>query len=255
MLEHMPDSQRDFLHVLVVDDDEDVLRLLSEVLTNEGHLALTASSAEQALELLPRWTFEVAFVDHHLPGMEGVLFGQFLRRNNRDMQIALVTGDDTRRLERQSRQLGITFIRKPFEIKDILRVIDDHRAAEAERKLGAARREGADYDPPFARFHAELAGIYELPKIPQRSQEVLVEGIKRLLFALRSEARYGERERVAALAGLLSAQVLGISLPRAADGRSLFEEYDEIMRRHGRRPEFEAPEDESSPAERGRSGQ
>jgi CheY-like chemotaxis protein len=251
MLERMPDSQRDFLHVLVVDDDEDVLHLLSEVLTKEGHLALTASSAEQALELLPRWTFEVAFVDHHLPGMEGVVFGQFLRRNNRDMQIALVTGDDTRRLERQSRELGIAFIRKPFEIKEILRVIEEHRAGEAERKQRAARREGADYDPPFSRFYADLAGVFELPKVPQRSQDVLVEGIKRVLFALRSEARYAERERVAALAGLLTAQVLGVPLPRT-DGRTLFEEYDEIMRRHGRRTEFEVTDADGGPDERRR---
>ena len=242
----MPDSQRDFLHVLVVDDDEDVLRLLSEVLTREGHLALGASSAEQALELLPRWTFEVAFVDHHLPGMEGVLFGQYLRRNNPDMQIALVTGDDTRGLERQSRELGITFIRKPFQIRDILHVIEDHRSAEVERQKRAARREGQDYDPPLSRYASELGSIFEMPKAPQRSQDVLVERLKRLLHTLRSESRYHERDRVAALAGLLTAQVLGISLPKTSEGRTFFEEYDEIMRRHGRRPEFEPAEPPAS---------
>jgi hypothetical protein len=41
------------------------------------------------------------------------------------------------------------------------------------------------------------------------------------------------------LSGLLAAKVLGISLPRLASGRTPFEEYDAIMRQHGRRTAFD----------------
>lgn len=43
-----------------------------------------------------------------------------------------------------------------------------------------------------------------------------------------------------ALSGLLTAKVLGISLPKVGSGRTPFEEYDELMRQHGRRTEFDA---------------
>ena len=50
--------------------------------------------------------------------------------------------------------------------------------------------------------------------------------------------RYTERDRVLALSGLLAARVLGVDLPRLPSGRTPYEEYDEIMRQHGRRTEF-----------------
>jgi len=232
------DSQSDLLHVLVVDDDEGVRHLISTILTREGHVAMTASSAEEALELLPRWTFGVAFIDHHLPGMEGVIFGQYLRRNNPEMQIALVTGDDTKRLERQSRELRITFIRKPFDLKDILRVLEDHTQAERERHEQAARTQASAFYPSFAPYYSELAERFAIPSTPRRIQDMLVEGIKQRLNGLRSGRDLDEAERVAALAGLLTAQVLGIDLPKTGDGRTLFEEFDGAMQRHGRRTEF-----------------
>jgi CheY-like chemotaxis protein len=232
----MPSSEP--LYVLVVDDDEGVRNLLCRILTREGHTVMPSGSAEEALELLPRCIFQAAFIDHHLPGMEGVVFGEYLRRNNPDMQIALVTGDDTRRLERQSRAASISFIRKPFDVGEILRVIDAYRSAIAERQALEERRQAGGYDPPFAEFAEQLAGYYDISSTPRRAHDQLVEGIKRSLYALRSESRYAELDRVAALAGLLTARVLGVPLPKGADGASLFEEYDEAMRRHGRRPEF-----------------
>jgi hypothetical protein len=51
--------------------------------------------------------------------------------------------------------------------------------------------------------------------------------------------RYTERDRVLALAGLLSARVLGIDLPKTQSGHSLYQEYDQIMVQQGRRTEFE----------------
>ena len=48
----------------------------------------------------------------------------------------------------------------------------------------------------------------------------------------------GERDRVVALSGLLTARVLGVDMPRASNGNTLFEEYDRLMETHGRRTEF-----------------
>jgi hypothetical protein len=46
---------------------------------------------------------------------------------------------------------------------------------------------------------------------------------------------------VAALSGLVTATVLGLELPTVGEGRTLYEEYDSIMKKRGRRPEFEEP--------------
>jgi hypothetical protein len=79
-----------------------------------------------------------------------------------------------------------------------------------------------------------------MPGVPERIQSRLVTTIKRCLNDLRSVGRYTERDRVLALSGLLTARVLGIDLPRVPSGRTPYEEYDELMRLHGRRTEFES---------------
>ncbi len=228
------------LHVLVIDDDDAVLDLLVKIVTAEGHVALGARSAEEGLALLPAWTFQVAFIDQHLPGMDGLMLGEYLRHNNPDMTIALVTADDAARLKRQSADLGITYIHKPFRVPAVVAVLDAYRAAAAERARVRREETAADFAPPIATYVADLADAFSVPHVPSRVEERLCDGIKRSLNNLRTTARYSERDRVLALSGLLAASVLGIRLPRASSGRSLFEEYDDLMTSHGRRPEFAA---------------
>lgn len=228
----------DQLNVLVVDDDPAMRQLLAEIVLREGHQPLVTESAEHALELLPVWSFQVAFLDQNLPGMEGLLLGEYLRRSNPDMIIALVTGEDDPRIERRTRELNVTFIAKPFDNTDIKRVIDSYLERARERAAQRAQRTAPDFDPPIQRFAAELPECFGMPKVPGRVADRLVGTVQRCLTNLRSVSRYTERDRVVALTGLLTARVLGVDLPRASSGLTLFEEYDRLMLQHGRRTEF-----------------
>jgi hypothetical protein len=84
----------------------------------------------------------------------------------------------------------------------------------------------------------DIASRYDMPNVPSRVSDKLLETLKRSLHNLRSVSRYAERERLVALSGLLCAKVLGIDLPRASPERTMYEEYDALMRIHGRRAEF-----------------
>ncbi len=228
----------DELNILVIDDDDALRALLSDIVQKAGHVAVPASSAEQGLELLPYWTFQVAFIDQRLPGMEGLVLGEYLRRNNPDMVIALVTGEEDPRLPKKSRDLSITFIKKPFDVSEIRGVIDDYLEAARAREELRKKQADADFSPPLARYAVDIEESYEIPGVPSRIEERLDKTIKRCLFDLRSVGRYTEKNRVVALAGLLTARVLGIELDKLPSGRTPFEEYDELMKEHGRRTEF-----------------
>ena len=227
------------LNVLIIEDEPDMRRLLVDLVSRADHIPVPAESAEEGLALLPGWTFQLAFLDHNLPGMEGLLLGEYLRNNNPDMTIALVTGADEPKLERRTRDLKITFVPKPFELDRIDQIIRDCvarlRAKDEERK----HRADDDFHPPIARYAEELAAIYAIPNVPSRIERRLEQTIKRALMDLRSRARYSERQRVVALTGLLTARVLAVDLPRTSDGHTLYEEYDRCMRARGRRSEFE----------------
>ena len=234
----MVESAEGQLNILVIDDDPAMRKLLVDIISRREHQVVTADSAEKGLALLPSWTFQIAFLDHELPGMEGLVLGEYLRRNNPDMTIAMVTGTVDPKVAKKSRDLALTFIPKPFQIPDIMGVIDAY--AEAAQERDEARRRGLDPDfhPPIARFVEDLTDAYGIPAVPNRVQDRVVETLKRSLNNLRTAARYTERDRMVALAGLLTARVLGMSLPRSSGGSSLYEEYDALMRERGRRPEF-----------------
>lgn len=231
-------EESDQLNVLVIDDDADVRQLLVDIITRKEHQVVSAESAEEGLELLPYWTFQIAFIDQNLPRMEGLLLGEYLRSNNPDMMIALVTGQPDRQLKRKSRDLSIRFIPKPFKVQKIYEVLDDYRVEATERERLRQMALDDDRAPPIGRFADELSNAFDIPGVPGRIEDILIQAIKRCLNDLRSVSRYNERVRVTAFAGLLTAKVLGVTLPKNGDGETPFEEYDRLMRSHGRRTEF-----------------
>ena len=234
----MPEDMSSQLNVLVVDDDEMSRNIISDIVAKHHHQAVPAESAEEILKLLPFWTFQIAFIDHHLPGMEGMMLGEYLRKNNPDMIIAVVTGAPEPALERRSQELGLEFIAKPFTVSQIREVIEKYQKAAEDREKQRWQKVDDDFVPPIARYTASLGSFFEMPNVPARIETRLTETIKRSLNNLRSFHRYNEKDRVIALSGLISAKVLGIRLPKTAANRTLFEEYDTLMIERGRRPEW-----------------
>lgn len=228
------------LNILVIDDEPQVRQLFARILGTEQHEVALVESAEEGLRLLPRQTFHIAFVDQALPGMQGLVLGEHLRRNNPDMCIVMMTGSGDPRIERRSRDLALEFLPKPFGVADVLELVEAYlvRAREREQR----RRHSVDpaYDPPLGAFAEELAESFALPKVAEQVADGLAQTIERCLDNLTTPARYTERDRIIALSGLLTALVLGVSLPRARNGMTLFEEYDRRVRERGRRPEFQA---------------
>lgn len=227
------------LNVLIIEDDPALRRLLVDVVAMDEHQVVAGESAEEALEALPFWTFQVAFLDHNLPGMEGLVLGQYLRRNNPDMSIVLVTGDIDEKLPGRAKDAGLHFLPKPFSPGDVRRLLEDYVVEAKERHR--LRMDEGDAGALIADYAQSLVDAYSIPKVPGRIESRIVDTLKRSLHNLRSTSRYTERDRVIALGGLLAAKVLGMELPRARSERTLWEEYDALMRQHGRQEVFRSP--------------
>ncbi|MFO0548036.1 MAG: response regulator [Polyangiaceae bacterium] len=232
------DSAGDILRVLVVDDEEAMRTLLTTAIVREGHQVVAVESAEEALSRLPEWQFDAAFVDRRLPGIDGLVLGQYLRRAHPQMAVALVTGDDAKRTVKQTKKLDITFIGKPFNLSAILDVLEEARESRAARRAHLRDEASESYVVELGPWSAGLADLFSLPSVSRRTEDALVERLKQLMHSLRHERDLDEGERVSAYAGLVAALVLGSQLPHTPDGRTMFEEFDEIMTKHGKRTEF-----------------
>ena len=73
--------------ILLVDDEDLILRAFSNKLTKDGYTVETAASAEEALEILPGNYFQVMFLDLNLPNMTGV---QLCREIRKDMPVPII---------------------------------------------------------------------------------------------------------------------------------------------------------------------
>jgi len=229
------------LHILVIDDDEAMRRLFFDMLSPGGYQVILAESAEEGLSQLPYYNFSVAFLDHNLPGMEGLVLGEYLRNQNPDLEIALVTGELCSRIQRLCEQYSITYVAKPFERSQLTQVI-----ARAEQKASKSAlqqdKEALAATPRIAEYFEAMPDVFELPSPPQRLQDQLRWHIKEALSRMRMHGS-SEADRALAFSALVTARVLNIKLPKTRKGLSMWEEYDELITSWGCEPIFRKKQD------------
>jgi putative two-component system response regulator len=110
-----PDSGRGRL--LVVDDDEQIRKLLVRLLTVTGHVVEEAASAEEALVKLDASPPDLILLDMELPGRSGLSLVPIIRSDPRHRltPIVMMTGAATPARKIRAIEAGVTeFLSKPF---------------------------------------------------------------------------------------------------------------------------------------------
>lgn len=78
--------------LLVVDDESNIRLTLSALLTRAGFAVTTASSGEEAIELIDQRSFDLLLVDLKMPGIDGMKVVAAVRERNLDPAIIVLTG-------------------------------------------------------------------------------------------------------------------------------------------------------------------
>jgi two-component system response regulator GlrR len=111
-------------HVLLVDDDPDLLRLLSMRLTGAGLRVTAAESAEKALAQLAIERPQLVVSDVKLPGMDGLALFDAIRGKHPSLPVILLTAHGTIPDAVEATSRGVyTYLTKPFDGKALLEVI------------------------------------------------------------------------------------------------------------------------------------
>lgn len=142
--------------VLIVDDDEDLRRLLQGRLEARGHLVETAESGEQALMRLDAIRPDLIFLDLAMAGLTGLDVLDILRARGLDIAIILTTAYGSEQVAVEALRRGADdYLRKPFDRTEFQAVLD-----RTLRRLQLSRQNAAlqkQLDAKGAQLAAELA--------------------------------------------------------------------------------------------------
>ena len=127
--------------ILVTDDDRGSRDTLAQMLKDRGFSTITATSGEEAIEIVRVETIHLVFFDMHMPRMTGLEALQQVRLINELLPAILVTADVTRELMRQALQAPVySVIPKPVNKNVVM-----HTMLRALQKMY-----GVPVDPPAA---------------------------------------------------------------------------------------------------------
>jgi CheY-like chemotaxis protein len=115
-------------HLLVVDDNEINLVIAENVLMAYGAAVSTADSGAEAVEMVQQNDYDIVFMDHMMPEMDGVDATKIIRAlpgdKYRDLPIVALTANVVGDVYDLFRSSGMNdFLSKPLEMHEIERVL------------------------------------------------------------------------------------------------------------------------------------
>ena len=183
--------------ILIVDDDEQVRRLLHQTLAREGYHCQEAGSADQALAQLRSNLVELVLLDIKMPGKSGIELLPEIKDDYPDTAVIMATATTNTNIAIQCMKDGAyDYVTKPFNPDEV--ILNVNRALEKRR----LELENRDYHQHLEQKVKEQAG---------KIRASFLNAITALAYALEAKDKYtsGHSQRVTEIAVAI-AQELGM---------------------------------------------
>lgn len=114
--------------VLLIDDEEEFTKILSERMESRGLKVDSAKSGEEALRKINEVSYDAIFLDLSMPGMDGIETLKRMLEKNPDLQVILLTGHGSIDKSVEAVKLGAKdFLEKPADINKLMEKIKEAR--------------------------------------------------------------------------------------------------------------------------------
>ncbi|HID94475.1 MAG TPA: response regulator, partial [Candidatus Latescibacteria bacterium] len=132
MEDHMPTEVPERRRILVIDDEEGIRDMLSEVLSREGFDVLAAGDGKQGVEMARNSAFDLVILDLKLPGQDGGKVLPLLKSIDPNLRVIIITAYLSLMSPIEARERGAyDYIPKPIDVEDLKRRVK--RACGARR--------------------------------------------------------------------------------------------------------------------------
>jgi DNA-binding NtrC family response regulator len=170
--------------ILLIDDEEKILKALGRALRDAGHEVIDTTSPRQGQRLLAERPFDLLLVDNVMPERSGLeVIREYVASvpEGERAQILMMTAHATVESALAAMKLGaLDYLQKPFEIDELLVVVDRalaHQRLRTEyRYLRSERDEQFDHYGIIGRSRAMEEIIRRAERVADTKSTVLITG-------------------------------------------------------------------------------
>ena len=121
--------------ILIVDDDENIRKVLAAILEDEGYSVESVDTAKKGIEKSETDFFNLALLDVRLPDMEGIELLAKLRETKPKMRKIIITGYPTLQNAVGAVNQGAdAYVMKPFDVEKMLKTIKEQLKKQEEER-------------------------------------------------------------------------------------------------------------------------
>ncbi len=159
-------------HIFVVDDDEQLLRMVGLMLERGGHTATLVSNPIEALDMIQEDVPDLAILDVMMPGMNGLELCEALRSNPATLHLPIIILTARGPIEDREEALEIgadSYLNKPVTSLELLSNVDELLESAVSTDTEDADSNNDNTPPP------ETIEV-NAPVSPERCQAIAVYG-------------------------------------------------------------------------------
>ena len=113
------------LDILLVDDEEIVHQTIGDYLSDCGHRVDRALDGPSALEAVESSSYDLAFVDVRMPGIDGISLLTRFREHRPEMPVVIITGHGNVEMADEALRLGaVELLVKPIRLLDLDAILE-----------------------------------------------------------------------------------------------------------------------------------
>ncbi len=121
--------------ILIIDDDENIRKVLTTILEDEGYDVESVDTAKKAIERTRRKFYNLALIDIRLPDMEGIELLTKMKNTTPKIRKIIITGYPTLQNAVEAVNRGAdAYIMKPFDMEKVLEEIKDQLKKQQNEK-------------------------------------------------------------------------------------------------------------------------
>lgn len=164
--------------VLIVDDDSDYRETYKMLLSKKGYCTETASSAQEALQIINKDFYPLIISDIMMPGINGISFLKQVKEIDKNIELIMVTGYGSIETAVETMKIGaFGYFIKSHNVEELILEIDKVKKIYSLRNINEINKNNEKNKYIYSSKNKRMQEIYELVNtVAKSNSNILITG-------------------------------------------------------------------------------